>query len=388
MSDFSDALRRLRGDRSIRDVAKLAAVSKTQISDLESGRRRPTQAMAAALDKALGAGGELIALAALRADRPLLEQAAALHRGVCGTLSAGPMSATSLDEWDWAIARHGRATRWKSDVELLPDLMADFADLQRLLNHRHPAPVRQRLTRYVAQMSGLMALTLLKLGDPAARDWWRTGRAAAAAAEDRATLSWIYAHEAYQLYYSGDLHGAVELALRSQHVAGGLPCVGPALAAPLAARAHALLGRHDETAAALRDAGTALARLNEDDQQQSAFGYSENQLAFHSSNAWTHLHQTSRARDEQARALELYPASDHMDLALIQLDQAACMITDGDAEGAAVYMADTIVSLPEEHRSALIIYRAQELAATVPVSRELRVLREVLALPPAAQEQV
>jgi hypothetical protein len=77
-----------------------------------------------------------------------------------------------------------------------------------------------------------------------------------------------------------------------------------------------------------------------------------------------------------------------MDLALIQLDQAACMITDGDPEGAAVCMADTIVSLPEEHRSALIIYRAQELAATVPVSRELRVLREVLALPPAAQEQV
>jgi GNAT superfamily N-acetyltransferase len=45
-------------------------------------------------------------------------------------------------------------------------------------------------------------------------------------------------------------------------------------------------------------------------------------------------------------------------------------------------VADTIVSLPEQHRSALIIYRARELADTVPAGRELRVLREVLALPP------
>lgn len=388
MSDFSEALRRLRGDRSIRDVARLAAVSKTQIGDLESGKRLPTQVTAAALDRALGAVGELIALAALRVDRPLVEQAAALHRGVTDTLAAGPMSTTSLDEWDWAIARHGRATRWQPEAELLPDLMADFAELQRILNHRHPAPVRQRLTRYVAQMSGLMALTLLKLGDPAARDWWRTGRAAAAAAEDRATLSWIYAHEAYQHYYNGNLNSAVELALRSQHIAGGLPCVGPALAAPLAARAHAHLGRHDETAAALGEARTALDRLDGISRRQSAFGYSENQLAFHSSNAWTHLRQTARARDEQTRALELYPAGDHTDLALIQLDQAACMIVDGDPEGASISMADTIVSLPEEHRSALIIHRARELATTVPASRELRVLREVLALPPLTQEQV
>lgn len=383
MSEFSDALRRLRGDKSVRVVASLAAVSKTQVSDLESGKRRPTQAMAAALDRALDAGGELVALAALREGRPMLEQAAALHSGVTETLAIGPMSTTSLEEWEWAIARHGRATRWRPEAELLTDLMADFADLQRLLNHRQPAPVRQRLTRYVAQMSGLMALTLLKLGDPTARSWWRTGRAAAAAAEDRTTLAWIYAQEAYQHYYDGDLNGAVELALRSQHVAGGLPCVGPALGAPLAARAYALLSRREEATSSLSDATLALNRLDERDQQQSAFGYSENQLAFHSSNAWTHLRETSRAREEQARAIALYPTTDHTDLALLQLDQAACLIADGDPGGAAACMADTIVSLPDEHRSALIIYRARELADTVPVGRELRVLREVLALPSA-----
>lgn len=381
MSDFSDALRRLCGHRSIRDVAHMANCSKTQVGDLLSGRRAPTAAMAAALDQALAAGGELVALAALRQDRPILEQAAALHRGVADVLATGPMSSTSLDEWDWTIGRHGRATRWRPEAALLPELMGDFADLQRLLGGRHPAPVRQRLTRYVAQMSGLMALTLLKLGDPGARDWWRTGRAAAAAAEDRETLSWMYAQEAYQMYYGGDPEGAVELAARAQHVAGGLPCVGPALAAPLEARAHAVLGRRPESEAALAAAEAALRRLPASERIASAFGYSESQLAFHAGNAWTHLRESDRAREQHERALELYPTSDYTDLALIQLDQAACMMVDGDPGGAAEHVADTIVSLPEQHRSALIVYRARELADTVPNGRELRVLREVLALP-------
>jgi transcriptional regulator with XRE-family HTH domain len=382
MSDFASALRRLRGSRSIRDVAHLAAISKTQVADLESGRRLPTAAMAAALDDALDAGGELVALAALRADRPLLDQAAELQRGVADALAAGPMTTTGLDEWEWTIGRHGRATRWRAEVDLLADLMGDFADLQRLLGHRHLPTVRQRLTRYAAQMSGLMALTLLKLGDPAARDWWRTGRAAAAAAEDRATLSWIHAHEAYQLYYSGDPAGAVELAVRAQRVAGGLPCVGPALAAPLEARALAILGRRADAEAALRAAEDALGRLDDTARIASAFGYSESQLAFHAGNAWTHLRETGRAREQHARARELYPTTDYTDLALIQLDEAACILADGDPGGAASQVADTIVSLPEQHRSALIIYRARELADTVPAGRELRVLREVLALPP------
>ncbi|HET6355731.1 MAG TPA: XRE family transcriptional regulator, partial [Streptomyces sp.] len=67
-------------------------------------------------------------------------------------------------------------------------------------------------------------------------------------------------------------------------------------------------------------------------------------------------------------------------------DQAACLAFEGDLAGAATLATDTIVNLPSAHRSALIIYRAQELTTTVPRARqsvqEMRVLREVLALPP------
>lgn len=384
MESFGQALRRYRGNRSLRAVAQLAACGKSTVGDLEHGRRHPTPELAAALDQALGAGGELVALAAVRPGMGPLEQADALQRGLQDALAAGPMTGAALEEWEYTVARHGRATRYRPEGELLPEILSDFADLQRLLAHRHSPHVRRRLTVAAAQLSGLMALTLLKLGDPRSRDWWRTGRAAAAAAEDRATLSWIYAQEAYQAYYSGDMPGAVELACRSRQLAGGLPCVGPALAAPLEARAHAVLGRGEETAVALAGAEVALDRLDPGERIGSAFGYSESQLRFHSGNAWTHLGDTGRARDEHARALDLYPVDDHTDRALIRLDQAVCLAVDGDPAAAAVHATDTIVGLPEEHRNELIVYRAREVAARVPEARtvpEARVLREVLALP-------
>ncbi|MEW1837780.1 helix-turn-helix transcriptional regulator [Nonomuraea angiospora] len=58
---FGETLRRLRGDMSLRDVARLANCGKSHISDLENGRRAPSLAIATALDRALGANGRLVA---------------------------------------------------------------------------------------------------------------------------------------------------------------------------------------------------------------------------------------------------------------------------------------------------------------------------------------
>ncbi len=326
----------------------------------------------------------MTALAEVRPGDGALAKADALQRGLSEMLAAGPMTDASLDEWEFTVAMHGRATRYRPESELLAELVEHFQDLRLVMSHRHPAHVRKQLTITAAQLSGLMALTLLKLGDSRSRSWWRTGRSAAAAADDRATLSWIYAQEAYQLYYGGDLFGAVELACRAQHLAGGLPCTGAALAAPLEARAHALLGAAEQTSAALASAEAALERLPSPDRIGSAFGYSESQLRFHAGNAWTHLGQTQRAAAEHSRALELYPATDHTDLALLRLDQAMCVALDGDPASAAAHATQTIIGLPPQHRSALIIYRARDVAAKVPGARgesEVRVLHELLALP-------
>lgn len=386
---FGQALRRLRGSRSVRDVADLANCGKSYVSDLENGKRQPTEGIAIALDRALGAGGELIALAQHRPGAGVLEQVDALQRGLAESLAAGPMTDATFEEWEYTVARHGRATRYRPEEELLLELLSDFQDLRLVLTHRHQPSAHKKLLIASAQLAGVMALTLLRLGDDRSRAWWRTGRAAAAAAEDRAVLSWLYAQEAYQLYYGGDLYGAVELARRAQQLAGGLPCVGAALAAPLEARAHAQLGAAEPAVRALEAAETALSRLPEEDRIGSAFGYSESQLRFHAGNAWTHLGQTSRAREEHGRALELYPPTDYMDLALISLDRAMCEALDGDPAAAAAHATQTIVALPQQHRSALIICRAREVAAKVPQAQgapEVQVLREVLALPASERD--
>ncbi|WP_219461760.1 helix-turn-helix domain-containing protein [Nonomuraea rhizosphaerae] len=72
---FGEALRRLRGDLSIRELARLAKVGKSYISDLENGRRRPSSAIATALDRAIGAGSELVALLSPPPDHVVLSPA-------------------------------------------------------------------------------------------------------------------------------------------------------------------------------------------------------------------------------------------------------------------------------------------------------------------------
>src|ERR1700750_1631219 len=63
---FGDELRRLRHARglSIRDLAKIAHHSKTSIGEWETGKKIPTADIAAHLDKALEARGQLAAAAA------------------------------------------------------------------------------------------------------------------------------------------------------------------------------------------------------------------------------------------------------------------------------------------------------------------------------------
>lgn len=381
---FGQALRRLRGSLSVRDLARLANCGKSYISDLENSKRRPAPQLAAALDQALGAGGQLITLASVRPGASAIEQANAIRQGLSGTIAAGPMTEASVEEWEYTVDRHGRATRYRPANEHLAELTADLADLRRLLSHRNPQ-VRQRLTIAAAQMSGLVALTLLKLGDSSSRDWWRTGRMAAAAADDKATLSWMYAHEAYQLYYSGDLFAAIELASRAQHTGRGTSSVGVAIAAPLVARAQAFLGRRHETEAALVAASKALQELSPDHCVSSALGYNEGQFRFHSGNAWTYLGETTRAREELSRALELYPEVDCTDRALVRLDQAACAAAEGDSAGAAASATATIVQLSVDQRSSFVLHRARELVGSIPEANhdieEVRMLKEIMSLP-------
>ncbi|MFD9635153.1 helix-turn-helix domain-containing protein [Streptomyces violascens] len=121
---FGQALRRLRDTRSLRDVAHLANCGKSYVSDLEQDRKAPSPAMAAALDDALGADGELCALAATPPGASLSAQAA----GPLDALAAGPLTAMSIEEAEYAVARHGRVTRCRAE-RATPRIDRHLADL-------------------------------------------------------------------------------------------------------------------------------------------------------------------------------------------------------------------------------------------------------------------
>ncbi|MEW2382312.1 helix-turn-helix transcriptional regulator [Micromonospora sp. NPDC047707] len=69
---FPQRMRQLRRDRglSLRDLAKLTFHGKTYLHELENGIKPPTTQAAQRVDDALNAGGELVALAALRPTIP------------------------------------------------------------------------------------------------------------------------------------------------------------------------------------------------------------------------------------------------------------------------------------------------------------------------------
>lgn len=64
METFGQAVRRLRGELALREVARLAHLDPGHLSRVERGKRPPNADLARALDQALGTGGELAQIVA------------------------------------------------------------------------------------------------------------------------------------------------------------------------------------------------------------------------------------------------------------------------------------------------------------------------------------
>jgi DNA-binding transcriptional regulator YiaG len=296
-----------------------------------------------------------------------LHEVERLRRSIQDQFAGGAVSKATVDDWELTVARYGAATKDRPASVLLGDLVADVAELERVMAQCRSLSGLRRLTRVAANLSGLMCLTLIKLDDRQAfRRWARTARIAATEADDAVTYSWVLAQEAYGHFYSDDPTEAVSVAQHAQAVVPTTPCVGAVLAAALEARAQAALGRADETQSALRQAEALVSRLGMETAEPSAFTYNEAQLRFHESNALTHLGDTRTAWMAQDRALELVAPADFMDRSFTQLDRAMCLAVEGDAAGAATHARDTLLHLSAAERQGIICGRAQQIVHALP----------------------
>jgi tetratricopeptide (TPR) repeat protein len=366
MAGFTELTRRLMAERgiSMRALARIICYDDGGLSRIIDGKRRCPPYLAKAIDDALEAGGEIrSAAAAAPAPLPDTEK---VRRSLEDALAGGQMSPAVLADWEASAERYGYRTRDTASPVLLADLSADLADLKLAIERHRSASALPRLALVAARMSGMVVLVLVRAGDRQAfRRWGRTARHAAAEAGDGPALSWSVAQEAYGYYYADDMPAAIACA-RAATEASSSPCVGGALAAALEMRAHAAMGDAVSTRRAFGVAEGIHESLTGDDLAPSAFGYAESQLRFHAGDAFTRLGDTQAARRELSRALELCPVADYTDRSLVLLDQAACMIADGDPEAGVRHAITVFLELDGPRRQGIIDERGRELLAAIP----------------------
>jgi transcriptional regulator with XRE-family HTH domain len=304
-----------------------------------------------------------------------------IRRDLHQLLTGRAMSEEVVRGWEESVWRHGAATRDRPPDRLMVDIALDLGDIRAALDACRSPATSRRLLRLLAQLCGLLCLTLIKMGEQVAfRRWANVARAAAVESDDSRTLAWLLAHEAYGHYYLGDMAEAIRVAQHAQAV-GGTGDVALPLAAALEARAHAVVHDERRTMDALGRAEDALAHLNRDALRPSAFGYNEAQFRFHEGNAYTHLRKTAAAMSAQARAIELCAPGDYTDRSLTHLDRATCLMRDGDVGVALSAATEALRPLTPSQRAGIIATRGHELVRTVPTRvRDLPAMKDLIEI--------
>ncbi|MGO4630481.1 helix-turn-helix domain-containing protein [Streptomyces sp. 2RAF24] len=312
---------------------------------------------------------------------------AALRVGTAALL-AGGVPETTLDQLERSAAEHGHEYQILPPAELLAGSVADFQTVKGLLADRQPADVRARLCRIAAQLAGTTGIALVALGEHReARSWYHLGQMLAEETGDRALRAWLLAREAVIPLYFGAPAAALQLAERARLVAGSAVCATAAWAPALEARALARMGRAREAQDALALAEAAFARLGSADTSDTAYGYTERQLVWHSGSMWTTLGDTRRAQTALQRARGLYSPTEYLDQALISMDEAQSLVAVGEVSVACRSTEALLLGLPPEHFTGIVISRAREVLAAIPVraagAAPVRELRELVAAAPA-----
>lgn len=256
MGDFGVELARLRAQRgwTVRELARRACFSEGQICNLESGRRNPTAAAAAACDAAIGAGGVLVELAeTARRGAPVgsTVEVDALVAGYGRVLeelkgigrSSGPRfvdatlrsAARTLTD----VADHVEPDR-RDEVWLLASRVAEY-------------------TGWMAQEAGNSA-EALRWTDLAVR-WGANGG-------DGTMAAYALVRRAFIAEHRGDAPTAISLASRAAEHPAATPLIR-AHAARREAQGHAAVGDHGACREALE---RSLGHAHQDDRTGARWG--------------------------------------------------------------------------------------------------------------------
>ncbi|MDN3357471.1 XRE family transcriptional regulator [Actinomadura sp. DC4] len=341
---------------------------------------------------------QILAGAGVALDGQILGAVDGVRRRMDDTLVTASVSPTMLDQWEETALGYGKQYTSTPPLRLLCDVLLDFSEVRRMCEQRQPIELQERLCRLAAQLSGLAGAIMINLGDHRlSRSFFRTARTAADETGDRGLRSWVSVREALVPMYYGDPRESLHLARRAQDLAGRTPSAAAAMAPIVEARALGMLVKRGRTDAA-SSAKRAIARgqavfsqLSKDHVADTAFGYTERQLAFHIGDTLTNMGDHTHADESLRRALTLYPPSSELDRTLISLDRSWCRLQKGAPDEALDTARQTVLALSPGQFTDIIAQRARQLiGAAVAEYGEITAaaeLREVLATPVKAVDE-
>ncbi len=261
MSDFAAELARLMAARGlgVRELARMVPCNPGHISNLRSGKARPSPELAEALDERLAADGTLRALAPQPAPRRH-EPAAAPDDSAADEIAALDLiriaEATEvgtgiLERLDLAVDELAIAYPGTLPADLLDRVRGYLRYVSRLLDARMTLAEHRRLLVVGGWLSLLAATTLIDLHrEHAAAAHLHTAAQFARETGHAEIAAWCLETQAWQVLTAGDYRRAVDISLAAQRIA---PKSGSAFIQATAqeGRAWARLGAGPETRSAL-----------------------------------------------------------------------------------------------------------------------------------------
>ncbi|MFF9635819.1 twin-arginine translocation signal domain-containing protein [Streptomyces bacillaris] len=310
---------------------------------------------------------KFLGVAAVATGMAGLPDIAEARQGINAGLSTSDSS--DLAYLEGAFERHRGGYRGRPPSEVLGQMRADLDLLRELLGRPHPVSVRKDLARTAAGITGLVAIIQHDRGDQRdAVGWFATAEQAARESGDRHMLAWVLSRHAMVPLNYGAPNAAATMAIRARAEAGRFPSAAGALAAAVTARSLASIGDREGALRSVADARAAAARLDSVQGADTWFGYPAQKHHVHLSQAFTLMGRTREAYAEQEAALALTTSPSVMTRALIAVDRAACVRSDGDPTTAAALAVDAWSRLPMAYRDGLVRSRMDALCQSLPGS--------------------
>lgn len=225
MSDFGTELARLMDARGVgvRELARQIHYNAGHISNLRSGKARPSPELARELDDYFAAGGTLAALAptvgrGAPTQAPLTDELAAVE--LARRAEASDVSDGTLERLELAFDDLATAYPRTPSAELLSSVRAHLGYTTSLLDGRATLAQRRRLLVSGGWLSLLAATCLIDMcHDRPAAAYLRTAEQLAQETGHTELSAWCAETRAWQMLTAGDYRAAVELSRIAQQVA-------------------------------------------------------------------------------------------------------------------------------------------------------------------------